>query len=140
MTRADDPDGRTVVDQALDLFVYAPIGLALEAREVMPKLAERGRGQVAIARLLGQVAVRKGQREAEQFLGRTAGREGTDPPGDADGDDVALPIPGYDNLRATEILALLDGLDQHELAVVADHETAHRARRTVLGRLEQLRS
>ncbi len=38
MNREDEPD---LVGTALDLFVYAPLGLALEARELLPKLAER---------------------------------------------------------------------------------------------------
>ena len=49
-------DERTVVDQALDLLVYAPLGLALEAKDMLPKLAERGRGQIALARVAGRFA------------------------------------------------------------------------------------
>ena len=48
----DDQD-KSIVDQALDLLVYAPLGMALEARDLLPKLADRGRGQVALARLEG---------------------------------------------------------------------------------------
>ena len=39
-------DDRNLADLALDIFVYAPVGFALEVKEMIPKLAERGRGQV----------------------------------------------------------------------------------------------
>src|SRR5258705_278255 len=64
-TMADD---RNPIDLAADLLVYAPVGFAIAARELLPDLAERGRsyldGQVALARAVGQVAVRQGQSEA----------------------------------------------------------------------------
>ena len=59
---------RRLVEQALDLLVYAPVGLALEARELMPKLVERGRGQVALTRLAGRVAAKRGREEIERVL------------------------------------------------------------------------
>ena len=49
---------RSPVDQALDVFVYAPLGLALEARTLLPKLATRGRQQVTMAKMVGQFAVK----------------------------------------------------------------------------------
>ena len=60
---------RRLVEQALDLLVYAPVGLALEAKEMMPKLVERGRGQVALTRLAGRVAAKRGREEIERVLG-----------------------------------------------------------------------
>jgi hypothetical protein len=58
------------VEQALDLFVYAPLGFALDARELMPKLVERGRNQVTMARMIGQFAVNQGQVVAGKQLGK----------------------------------------------------------------------
>ena len=55
MTNDDD-----VNEKLLDALVYAPLGLALEAKDLLPKLAERGRGQVALTRLAGTVAARRG--------------------------------------------------------------------------------
>lgn len=67
--RQDDP-----AEQLLDLLVYAPLGLLLEARDLLPKLAEKGRqrmgGQVTVARMVGELAVRQGQRRAEKVLER----------------------------------------------------------------------
>jgi hypothetical protein len=52
------------LDQVLDLFLYAPLGLLMNADEVIPNLVERGRQQVMMARMFGQIAVQKGQVKA----------------------------------------------------------------------------
>lgn len=61
-------DDKPPVEAALDLLVYAPLGLALEARTLLPSLAERGRNQVMVARMLGRFAVQQGQAEASKRL------------------------------------------------------------------------
>ncbi len=61
---------KSPVDQAFDVFVYAPIGLVLEARSLMPKLVERGRQQVTMARMIGKFAVRQGQTETSKVLAK----------------------------------------------------------------------
>lgn len=43
------------LEQLFDVLVYAPLGLALESKDLLPKLAERGRGQVALMRLAHKV-------------------------------------------------------------------------------------
>jgi hypothetical protein len=67
--RKDDP-----TEQLLDVLVYAPLGLLLEARDLLPKLADKGRqrmgGQVTVARMVGELAVRQGQRRAEKVIER----------------------------------------------------------------------
>jgi hypothetical protein len=57
-------------EAALDLLLYAPLGLALEARELLPKLVERGKQQVTVARMMGQFAVQQGQALAGDRLGQ----------------------------------------------------------------------
>lgn len=49
-----------------------------------------------------------------------------------------LAIPGYDALSASQVVRRLDGLGPDELAAVFRHETAHRGRRTILHRAQQL--
>jgi len=44
----------------VETIVYAPLGLALEGRTLLPRLVERGRNHVAMARMIGEFAVRKG--------------------------------------------------------------------------------
>jgi len=50
----------------------------------------------------------------------------------------ALGIPGYDSLSASQVVQRLGGLSQPELEAIRDHEQAHRHRRTILNRVEQL--
>jgi hypothetical protein len=61
---------KTRLEQALDLFLYAPLGLALTAREELPRLVEKGRKQfseqVTTARVMGEYALQEGQRDLEQ--------------------------------------------------------------------------
>src|SRR3954453_4722238 len=60
---------KSPVEQALELFLYAPVGLALTAAEELPKLVEKGRqrvtGQITMARMIGQFAVAEGQKRGE---------------------------------------------------------------------------
>ena len=144
-------DNERLADQMLDLFVYAPIGLALEARELIPKLADRGRGQVALTRLAGKVAGQRGQGEARKLVDQVvevvdvvlAGEAG-DPPItddellDLTGDDSGLPIEGYDTLSAPQLLPFLPPLSDDELDQVLSYEQAHRSRATVINRIRQL--
>ena len=64
---SDDRDD-TVIDRALEVFVYAPMGFALEVRSLAPRFVERGRNQVALARVVGRFAVRKGREDLEAAL------------------------------------------------------------------------
>jgi hypothetical protein len=50
----------------------------------------------------------------------------------------ALAIAGYDDLPAADIVPRLAALDRGELEAVRAHEAAHRARRTILNRVDQL--
>ena len=67
---------KSPLEQALDLFVYAPIGLAAMAREHLPDIIARGReqltGQATMARMMGEFAVNEAQKEASKAL-RQAG-------------------------------------------------------------------
>jgi hypothetical protein len=50
----------------------------------------------------------------------------------------ALGIPDYDELSASQVVERLDGLQRSELEAIRDYEEAHRARRTILFKIEQL--
>jgi len=64
----------TPLDRVLDLAVYVPVGLALAARDVLPRLAEVGRRQLAAqftaARVVGRLAVDQGTRHAGKAVRR----------------------------------------------------------------------
>jgi hypothetical protein len=61
------PENTTPADRLLELFVFAPAGLALTFVEELPNLVEKGRnrieGRTATARVVGQFAVQMGFRE-----------------------------------------------------------------------------
>ncbi|MGK2929548.1 MAG: hypothetical protein ACSLFO_08215 [Acidimicrobiales bacterium] len=61
------------VDQAMDAFVFAPIGLVLDGPALFPTLVEKGRIQVQVARMMGKMAVQMGQSEAEKRVAATEG-------------------------------------------------------------------
>jgi len=199
-------NGKT--DRALDLLVYAPVGVALYLRDTVPTFVNlfvsRGRAelgqrrqqaqdQVAQARAMGEFAVNFGgpkvrehvekgialaRKSAESVLGG-AGDEDRVP--DAADDDpspapaprpdraaansraasrpagestnistattaapapaaTTLVIPDYDELSASQVVERLDGLPASELDAVRAYEEAHRARRTILYKIEQLTS
>jgi hypothetical protein len=162
-----EPD-KSPVEAALDVLVYAPIGLVFDGPALFPKLVERGRNQVAMARTIGQFAVQQGQVEAgkvasrlsEQatdLLGNLADRPGAGPaptppaappppvaPEAAVDPDVDVPevselaIPDYDSLSASQVVNRLAGLSAAELSAVQAYETAGRGRKTVLNKIAQL--
>ncbi|HMG26317.1 MAG TPA: hypothetical protein VKH36_05825 [Acidimicrobiia bacterium] len=198
-------DAQNAADKAMDLFVYAPVGVALYLRDTVPTFlnlfVSRGRaelgqrrqqaeGQVAQAKALGEFAVNVGgpkvrehvekgiamaRKSAEAVLTGVAGegavpdlaKEGSPAPSDATSAPVTLPtteatggrpatgeasnaspapnaatlgIPDYDELSASQVVERLDGLQTGELDAVRAYEEAHRARRTILYKIEQLTS
>lgn len=76
MTDSNPP--QSPVNTVLDLFVYAPVGLALTAAEEVPKLAAKGRSslnqRLTIARMVGQFAVTQGRKEIERRFAPPAPR------------------------------------------------------------------
>lgn len=161
---------RSPLDQALDLLVYAPVGLALLIRDELPRLVEKGKSQtdaqVALARMLGKMAAGRGQQEMGKMFtelwARISGEGGTateeppapepeDTPVPAPSGDPAPParskpsaddlaIPGYDALSAPQVVQRLSGLSPDELEAVGAYEAATRHRQTILGRIAQLQS
>ena len=136
-----------VTEKLLDALVYAPLGLALEAKDLLPKLAERGRGQVAPTRLAGTVAARRGQSEAVKLVDDLrSGVESLLTPSSSDdadtesGAETELPIAAYATLTAVEVIPLLAELDDDQLDTIEAFEKANRNRSTVLNRIRQRRS
>jgi hypothetical protein len=66
----DKTPAELALEHALELFVYAPIGLLFEGASLLPQLVERGRSQVSMARMVGRFAVRHRRREAFRTVGR----------------------------------------------------------------------
>jgi hypothetical protein len=153
----EEPD--PLVDRVADVVFYAPLGLALEHRKLLPQLAGRGRRQVAFTRTIGQFTVRQGliraQALLEGLMGSTAdgapphlpvvpppaaSPDGADP--DTDPGPTAsaavLAIPQYDSLSAIQVVPRLEHLTDDELTQLREYETATRSRRTILAKISQL--
>ncbi len=119
-------------------------------------------------RLVGQVVVAKGQQKLAGVFehvfesGAPSATDADEPTPnvalpDIEDDDVEQPIvvrhlrsaydldeaallaiPDYDSLAASQVVPRLAGLTADELEAVRAYEAAHRARRTILGRVAQL--
>ena len=195
-------DAQKTAERAIDLLVYAPVGVALYLRDTVPTFVNlfvsRGRaelgqrrqqaqGQVAQAKAMGEFAVNFGgpkvrehvekgiamaRKSAEAVLGGADGDElpdagddvppparhapseptaaptrsaASEPAGESTTKSAApkaatLGIPDYDELSASQVVERLDGLQAGELDAVRAYEEAHRSRRTILYKIEQLTS
>ena len=169
---ADENEPQSQLEQLLELFVYAPVGMIYEYEEVLPKLVRRGKSQVQLAKVLGQMAAKKGQEGLDGAVGGAAGGvagvvaqgitelgtkvglapseqeralfvpDGSEEPDSATPEEPtpssALPIAGYDGLKANEVVPLLGDLTPAQRDRVAKHEVANRNRKTVLAKLDRL--
>lgn len=155
------------VESAVELAVYAPLGVALEVQRLLPTFIERGRQQVQLAKMIGQFAVKQGQQEAGVRLGRAQaqaeavlaelGLRESDPgigtasptaaasppaeaptPARSGAGSAELAIADYDSLAASQVIPRLAGLGADELDAVRSYESAHRGRKTILGKVTQL--
>lgn len=103
------PDAnKSPLDQALDLLVFAPMGLALTAKDELPQLVEKGRtrvgNQLMIAKMIGQFAVAQGQKEAGKLVeqaGTVASRLGGFPGVPGPGAHAATPTAGATGATAS---------------------------------------
>ncbi len=150
MTEAED---RSFTDALLDAFVYAPIGFALDARDLQPDLARRGRQHAAAARQIGEMAVKAGLKRLDSNHS-AATQESSADPGVSDAADASaaperaqeessaeeLAIPDYDLLAASQVVKRLDALSASELEAVRLHEVATRDRRTILHKIARLQA
>ena len=131
---------------------------------MLPALIERARKEVALARVVGKFTVKAGVRKLQrQIAGRSGSVDATvdddlESPIDLYEDVLEaastvastsmtmttiraddLVLPDYDHLPAAHVVAKLASLTQRERDAVEEYETANRHRRTILGKLDQLR-
>jgi hypothetical protein len=64
---SDAEDPKTPIDQALDVFVYLPVGFLLEFPRSIPRYIERGRRQFDTVKRIGREAMPAGTSPAEQI-------------------------------------------------------------------------
>ena len=154
------PNEQDPTEQLLEFFLYAPVGLALEAVDNLPKYVERGKSQVTIGRFLAKTAAKRGSAAFETVGERVMNDIGqvfvdffdidlTADEAEADVEVVAavspppptaqLPIDEYDSQAAAQIIKLLAQLTPDELDQIEAYELENRNRVTVCRKIEQLR-
>jgi len=69
-----DDSHKSPLEQAVDVFVYAPIGLFFEGPSLLPKLVEDGKGYARNARVFGEFAVRQGRAELQRRMAALEGQ------------------------------------------------------------------
>ena len=160
MAKKNDPEP-SPEQQLLELFVYAPVGIALEAVDNLPKYVERGKSQITIGRFLAKTAARKGTSTFESVAQRFVNDAsqvvvdlfGLDLSPDDDEDepvvkavavvdapaDADLAIAEYDSQAAAQIVKLLSQLTPEERDEIEAYEAAGRNRVTILRKIAQLR-
>ncbi len=168
--RGTQHDVRRLLEGALDLFLYAPIGVAAMLADDLEAVANRGRREASqrseAARLVGHFTLGIARSQVEKGVDRlrhkaevaiwgpppapseppaakpsaSKPRPAAEPEPPKDGPEAeALPIPGYDTLSASHVVQRLGGLSVSELQAIEAYEASHRARRTVLTKISQLR-
>jgi hypothetical protein len=155
--------GRDPVDRVIDFVIAVPVSIVAAARQLMPVRVTRLERKVAhdldlMARYAKRAAPSMPRRSAgavpspatNEHDAARAGRSATSPAavdareiGEAAAMAVEvpadeLPIEGYDQLSARQIVDRLGALTGPDLALVEQHEQRHRRRQTVLLRIAQL--
>ena len=141
---SDENDPVAVARAIYETLAFAPIGLGAKLVDDAPEVVRRVRQELNNARFIGRMAVEQGTARLREQVQQTDRAEV--PSAHADLVDAAagggpapsLPIADYDELPAIEIVALLDALTPAERRRIAEHESANRRRRTVLGKIDQL--
>ena len=113
-----------------DVFVYAPIGLATEVLETFPRLVKRGRERAKLVRLIGHVAVTKGQRKFEGAVRQVfdPGAPTVEADGPNTAPDLAMPdiaVPESDIDTGVDEVEMSDGGDVEQPIVVRHLHAAY---------------
>lgn len=144
----------------VELALVVPLEVSNRLIEVVPVVVDkvpaaagRVRREFVLARFLGKLAVDQGVREIRARLAPDepdsppytvipAHDETTETAPASSGvrhDPATLALADYDHLSSAQIVAKLDGLDATERQAIEVYERAGRHRRTILGKLDQLR-
>ncbi|WP_320672200.1 hypothetical protein [Patulibacter defluvii] len=142
---SDDSGGQ--LSGLAKLLAQGVIVTGERVQEAIEDAVRRGRMTRHDAHELAATIVAAGRRqtdelrgELEQLLGRGRDRivgtrgDGSEPPAPA---APTLPIEGYDEMTAAQVVQALDGLEPAALRKLLDHETRTANRKTVLRAIER---
>lgn len=132
---------RATIDRLVDLAVAVPTCTLVAASRAVPMAARVGTH--GTARLVGRVSdAVHDLRHGDDAVGDVRAEPGDDEPTPIPEHRVVpvgdLPIEGYDDLAARQVVDRLAALVPAELAQIEAYERAHRNRSTVLGKIAQL--
>ena len=134
---------RATLDRLVDLAVAVPTCTLVAASRAVPIAARVGTH--GTARLVGRVSNAVHElRHTDDVVPDGPDDPVSDDPLPAD-EELAgaaddLPVEGYDDLAARQVVDRLIALEPAELAQIEAYERAHRNRSTVLGKIAQLSS
>lgn len=136
---------RAPLDRLVDLAVAVPTCTLVAARRAVPLAARLGvAGTVRLVeRVSAAVHDRRGGHDEEIELAAMIALADdvaeVDPPKEPESVPATdLPIDGYDDLAARQVVDRLAALDRADLARVEVYEREHRNRSTVLGKISML--
>ena len=135
---------RAPIDRLIDLAVAVPTCTLVAARRAVPLAARIG--TLGTARLIGRVSEAVHERRQDPQFDELPS-EAIDEAAERDVEDddpietisvEELPIDGYDDLAARQVVDRLDDLDPADLGRIETYEREHRNRSTVLGKISIL--
>ncbi len=154
---------RSPLHRTIDIFLVAPIGVAVSVAEEIPELIAEGRRrleqQLGNALFVGRFVVTRKQREISARLDGLLGNGPQSTAAESNGAaTTAAPPRGperperdpaaaavveraladYDTLSASQVVRRLESLGPEELDAVRRYEASTRNRRTILNRAGQL--
>lgn len=135
---------RAPIDRLVDLAVAVPACTLLAARRAVPLVARVG--VLGTARLVGRVSEAVYERRAHAQIDGLVVEAATEVLDTADRSPAPaatisadeLPIEGYDDLAARQVVDRLEDLEPADLARIETYEREHRNRSTVLGKISIL--
>lgn len=139
------------VERLIEIALFTPFTVGAAVVQRAPAAVRQARQDLVAARVLGEMAVNEGLRRvrarndgSESCPSEVSPRREVEPVPDevptAVGDSDVLALPDYDHLPAVDIVAKLPALSTDERDQIEAYERTHRRRRTVLGKIEQLRT
>ncbi|MEJ7799824.1 MAG: hypothetical protein WKF60_04845 [Ilumatobacter sp.] len=134
---------RAPLDRLVDLAVAVPTCTLIAARRAVPLAARIGAAGTVrlVERVSAAVHDRRGGQDEEIELAAVltmADEVEATPTEPASVPAADLPIEGYDDLAARQVVDRLAALDRPDLARVEVYEREHRNRSTVLGKISML--
>ncbi len=135
---------RSPIDRLVDLAVAVPTCTLVAARRAVPLAARIG--TLGTARLIGRVSDAVHERRRDEQVDEMMSDALDEVVDEDDGERQPvetisadeLPIDGYDDLAARQVVDRLTGLERADLARIETYEREHRNRSTVLGKISIL--